>query len=83
MNEEVTKELEQATEIDIEHLFTELFKPTEALQKIVCSALEKLDQEGVDTRDFYLTIEKDQLTLHLGKYSLYHEIRHSVFKTRD
>jgi len=80
MDEEVKKELEQATEIDIEHLFTELFKPTEALQKIVCSALERLDRDGVDTKGFYLTIEKDQLTIHLGKYSLYHEIRHNIYK---
>lgn len=82
MNEEVKKELEQATEIDLERLYDALAKPIEALQKLISAELESLSSQGVDTNGFYLSVEPMEFTIHIGDYSLLHEIRHNIYKVR-
>lgn len=81
--EEVKKELEPPTETDIRLLFGDLKKPMEALQAVFVAELEKLKKDGVETGNAKIEIEDGSLTVRVGNYCLWYEVRETVWKLGD
>lgn len=70
---------EKATEIDVRLEFERLFKPIEALQKLLIAEANRLSDDGVDATRFSIEVNKNQIIIRVGSIVLYHEVRISVF----
>lgn len=79
--EEVEREKEEPTEVDIRLLFNDLKKPMKALQAMFAAELEKLEKDCVDVSNAVLTIESGDLFVTLGKQRLLYRETEEVWKS--
>ena len=77
--EEVTKKKEQATEVDVRLMFDALFKPIEALQKMIAAEAQRLGDNNVDTSRVEVEISPNMISVRIGDIVLYHEIKVYVY----
>lgn len=81
--EEIKKELEQPTDTYVRLLFADMQKPMEALQKVFSAAIDKLEEDGLDTHYASLEIECNKLTVKLGNYVMYRQVYEQVLDLNE
>lgn len=71
--------LEKATETDAKVLFETLFKPIEALQKLLSAEAKRLSDDNVDVSRLEIELTQTKITIRIGSIVLWHEIHFGCF----